>query len=186
MDKPNNNTNILLVKQFLDYVSDFTKETIHQFEMEPIQVNNTTFVTGFRIVNGDVIEAHIKRGKTIVIDTSATRPANDSSLYMMIPSEDIYLNISILDQAIINLVIVQFKERFFKLNRFHVALLTHNDKLLQGVMFEENKTMCKYVLEYRRKHPDTKHKLLHFGENELYERLCPVTEMDVVTSPIDE
>ena len=33
------------------------------------------------------------------------------------------------------------------------------------ILFQEKRTLCKNIIQYKKKHPNTKHKIITFGEN---------------------
>lgn len=168
--------------ELFQYANEFTKEYITQMELIPIYFGNDVYVSGFKLVDYNKVEVHLKRFQCVKIETLTINETH----YITNPQEEIWVNSNLLDQNRLAVMFSEFKTNFFKLNSFDVVKLEYKQegKPLEehAIIFDNKRIACKTTLNFKKTHPNTTHKILHFGEQEKKE----MTELDIVTSATEE
>ena len=186
-----NNKNII---ELFNFANELTKLFITQMELTPIHLTNDIYLSGFRLVSYDKVEAHLKKIKTIKLDNGENIDVNDScytttpieEMWTTLPIEEMWTTLDLIDFTTISTAFSEFKTNFFKLKGFDVVTLEYKEegKPLEkyAVIYDNKRVACKTTLEFKKTHRNTIHKFLHFGEGAKKEK----TELDIVTSAAEE
>lgn len=178
---------------FLDNIEDIINNFVDRVELTPVQITKTLYITGFRRSKTSCtsIDVHLKEIKKVKLDNTHTSITDDGGWYMMEPDAEMWVNSSILTEAILARALDLFITTFGNLNTYHIMLTKWKDdgdsfNHVDVSLFENKRVACKEALAIRKKHKNVTTKFeMYNKEGNLMENIHEPTDFELVTAKVE-
>ncbi len=174
------------ILKFFEYLDGITNMTITSIELKPIKIKDDTYISGFKLIGEDIIEAHIKRFKTA---TTNANGRDEETILKDPPSTSMWLNIALLTQEAIQLSFNGMRDNFYGLKNYEIIDIAytrhhdHNRTYTETIIYDDKRTAYKDIIEKRRNCYTFQQKIIHW--NGTTDKRQPTAE-ELIDMPYDE
>ena len=156
------NTNTVLeIVSFFEDIEDVVNEMVDRIEIEPIPLSSTLYITGFKHSEFSYtsMEAHVKQIRKLKLNNLQTSATSDGGYYLMEPDGEVWMDCALLADGIVKGAFNSFKEKFGKLNSFHVMKVSFREKgsavkQERVIIYESKRVACKEALQMKKIYDD--------------------------------
>lgn len=157
------------ISDFLEEIDDAIGDYVDRVELEPIRLNNNTYITGFRRNSFTYtdIEAHVKEIRKLKLHTLNASITDEDGFYMMEPDGEMWMHVDMLSEKVIRNAFEEFKSNFEKLTTFHVMNVKYKEKgskaiRIETLLFKNKRVACKQGLLLKKKYDEVTFKFTEY------------------------
>ena len=157
---------------FFENIDDMLNNYVDRVELTPVQITNTTYITGFRRSQNNYtsLDVHIKEIRKVKLNDLHTSITDEGGWYMMEPDGEIWINSSMLQDNVLKIALEKFIKIFGDLKSFHLMLSKWKDEgddysHVEVSLFENKRVACKEALQMRKKHKNVTTKFEMYNNN---------------------
>lgn len=149
---------------FFIYLDDLTKESVNSIEITPIMICKELYLVGLRRSELNSFEIHLKKLSKSHINTN-------TDYYMMIPQNDMWINMDVINLNTLSSAFITFKANVFKNPSLTQLNLEYKEKNSDNYathheirLYDDKKLACKQVIEARKIYNAVKSKFTQLGD----------------------
>lgn len=176
------------LQDLFNYIDDTLNVFIDKFEITPIHIGRSLYVTGLKRASTSVlyndIDAHVKEIRTLKLPFVDSRVTDEGGVYMLEPDGEVWMDCEALSQDAIDTIIEKFEECIKSLDTMHIMISkwkvdkdTHSH--IEIGMYENKRVAYKEAVAMRKKYTNVTNKF------EMYNAQGDLIEKNVKKEPTD-
>ena len=154
--------------EYFRFLDELLSTTVKQVEVKPIRIKTDMYITGFKRININQVEAHVKRIKTInlKIDEHVYQPMLKDTA-----EEEMWIDVELMSAETIRSAFNDLRNYFFTLKGFEIANLKYRlksepDNLCsheETIIYDDKKMACRETIAKRKLCTMFQSKFTHWG-----------------------